>query len=466
MKLYGHDLDNDERIKTLIDELVLEVQKRSAHISALRDPQAENEKESSDLIAKIGKLRGRPLQYPYVGTGLGNGPFVELEDGSIKLDLINGIGVHIQGHSHPETLRAGILGGMMDIVNNGNLQLNRDYIDFVEKIVEMAGRNSRLKYAWVSTCGSVANENALKMVRQKHSPARLIVSPFNAFAGRTTMMAEITDNAAYKQGLPTYNEVLRVPFCNRSDSNMCKGGCGRNKALEAFKAHYAQHEKNIAAFMFEPVIGEGGYRVPCREYLISMLEFCKEKGIAVWADEVQTFLRTGEAFAFETLGFGKYVDLVTVAKTAQVGVTLYTEEYNPQPGLVAGTFAGSSQALRTGLSILNMLDDGKHFGLKGKIQSIHERFVKGLQRLGETTCQGTLTDIEGLGLMIAFTPLDGSKDAVNNYLKVLYKNGIVTLGCGRDPYRVRFLVPVVITEAQIDLALQVIEKSLIECSKG
>src|SRR5262249_44019490 len=116
-------------------------------------------------------------------------------------------------------------------------------------------------------------------------------------------------------------------------------------ALRKLKEHVATHEKNISCFTFEPMLGEGGYRVAPREYFLPMLEFCREKKIAVWADEVQTFMRTGELFAFETLDIGQYIDVCTVAKTLQTGAVLYTEEYNPQPGLVAGTFSGASAAL-------------------------------------------------------------------------------------------------------------------------
>ncbi len=82
--------------------------------------------------------------------------------------------------------------------------------------------------------------------------------------------------------------------------------------------------------------------------LVGIFDFCKDKKIAIWADEVQTFTRTGQAFAFETLDIGNYIDICTIAKTAQVGATLYTEEYNPKPGLIAGTFSGSSSALAAG----------------------------------------------------------------------------------------------------------------------
>src|SRR5690606_24564228 len=125
---------------------------------------------------------------------------------------------------------------------------------------------------------------------------------------------------------------------------------------------------------------------------------------AVWVDEVQTFMRTGEMFAFEHFDFGTYVDLVTLAKTAQVGATLYTEEYNPKPGLVAGTFAGTTGALRSGLAIIDVLEKGAFLGERGRIREIEKRFCAGLEKLAGGSCQGMISEVEGCGLMAAFTP--------------------------------------------------------------
>lgn len=459
--LIGHDFIASPEIEKYLSALVSEVEKHSSKVKTVRDPDPKQAATSKELIDKISNNRGRPLFYPYVGSGIGRGPYVELEDGSVKLDLINGIGINIMGHSHPQVIKAALKGALSDVVIQGNLEPNREYMNFADKLVELAGRKSRLRHCWVTTSGSMANENALKMARQKNSPARMILALEGAFAGRTTMMAEITDNPGFKQGLPEYNEVLRVPYCNKYDPNMCRDSCGKDKALSRIKEHVANHEGNICAFVFEPMLGEGGYRVACEGYFKPILSFLKEKGIAVWADEVQTFARTGNFFAYETLGFGEYVDLVTVAKTAQNGATLYTEEYNPQPGLIAGTFAGSSAALSAGLEILNILDNG-YMGPEGRIQKIHSEFVGMLNTLNETTCKGLLQNAEGLGLMIAVTPLDGSKDKTMELLKVLYNNGLMTFACGRGPHRLRFLLPAVMTSEDIQLAGKIIEKSILE----
>lgn len=453
--LIGRKIDQDPVIEGLVQDLVDEVMVQNSAIDGVKKAQPHLLVSAQKKIDLIGQLRGRPLYHNYIGSGAGNGPFVELEDGSVKLDLINGIGIHIMGHSHPRVMKAALRGALQDVIMQGNLQPNNDYVKLTEKLVQIAGRKSRLKHAWFSTCGTMANENALKMARQKHNGARHIFAMKNAFAGRSTLMAEVTDNPAYKQGLPEYHEVLRIPNYDKRDPQSIE------KALKAMKDQYAQHPNDVSCFVFEPMLGEGGFVPTPREFFLPLLDFCKQNKIAVWADEVQTFARTGEFFAFETLGLGDYVDIVTIAKTVQLGATLYTNEYNPKPGLIAGTFSGGSSSMSAGLEILEMLEEG-YLGPNGRIQKIHTRFIEGLERLNTTTCKNLVQDAGGLGLMIAFTPFDGKKEQVEALIKKFFANGLIGFSCGKDPVRIRFLVPATIEDRHIDLALELVEKSILE----
>lgn len=451
--LVGRKIDQDPVIESLVQDLVDEVMVQNSAISGVQKAQPQLLASAQKKVDLIGQLRGRPLYHNYIGTGAGNGPFVELEDGSVKLDLINGIGIHIMGHSHPRVMKAAIRGALSDVIMQGNLQPNNDYVKLTEKLVQIAGRKSRLKHAWFSTCGTMANENALKMARQKNG-GRHIFAMKNAFAGRSTLMAEVTDNPAYKQGLPEYNEVLRIPNYDKRDPQSIE------KALKAMKDQYAKHP-DVSCFVFEPMLGEGGFVPTPREFFVPLLEFCKQNKIAVWADEVQTFARTGEFFAFETLDLGDYVDIVTIAKTVQLGATLYTSEYNPKPGLIAGTFSGGSSSMSAGLEILEMLEEG-YLGPNGRIQQIHARFIEGLNQLNATTCKNLVQDAGGMGLMIAFTPFDGKKEQVEALIKKFFANGLIGFSCGKDPVRIRFLVPAIISDQHIDLALALVEKSILE----
>jgi acetylornithine/N-succinyldiaminopimelate aminotransferase len=270
------------------------------------------------------------------------------------------------------------------------------------------------------------------------------------------MMAEVTDNPSFKQGLPDYNEVLRIPFYDKKDPRSIEN------SLTAMKEHVAQHQGQISCFVFEPMLGEGGYMPAPREFFLPLLDFAKAQKIAIWADEVQTFTRTGELFAFETLDLGSYVDLVTIAKTAQVGATLYTEEYNPKPGLISGTFSGSTVSMMAGMSMIDMLVNEGYLGSNGRIMQIHRQFVGGLQKLNETTCKGKIQDAGGMGLMVAFTPFEGAKEQADIFMKKLFNNGVIGFGCGKGPFRVRFLIPACIQDQEIQMALSIIEKTILE----
>ncbi len=452
-KTLGQELKDANEVRSLLDQLVEQALVYSQRIKGVKPADPELSAGYQDTVRAIGEVRSRPLYYDYVGSGVGRGPYVELADGSVKLDLINGIGIHLFGHSHPRLIRATLKGALADIVYQGNLQPNQEYLEYSRKLKELASRNSRLKYVWLSTCGTMSNENALKMSRQK-TKGRMILTFRNAFAGRSTMMTEITDNPAFKVDMPDYNEVLRLPFYDPK--------APADHTLNALKEHVAKHGKNICCFVFEPMLGEGGYRAANREFFIPLLEFCREHKIPVWADEIQTFTRTGQFFAFETYGIGEYIDLCTIAKVGQNGATLFTEEMKPDPGLLGGTFSGSTPALSAGLEIFKMLEEDGYMGPNGKIMGIHREFVGMLNELNETTCKGLLREAGGLGLMVAVTPLDGSKEKQGALLKTLFKNGLICFGCGSNPWRIRFLLPAVMTSADIAVARGIIEKSVLE----
>lgn len=453
----GMELNKSEKINKIIKELTQEVVDKSQSLRGIKDAKPELVAAADSKKTLIAKLRGRPLYHPYIGSGAGCGPYAEIEDGSVKLDLINGIGIHIMGHSHPKLIETAIRASMSDIIMQGNLQPNAEYVSMSERLVNVASKNSRLRHAWLATCGTMANENALKIARQKNTPAKMIIAFKDAFAGRSTMMAEITDNSAYKVGLPTYNDVLRLPFCSPKSNKSC-----HEEVLNKLKEYYGTHGKDIACLVFEPMQGEGGFRYGTREFLIPILQFCRDYKIAVWADEVQTFARTGQLFAYETLGIGEYIDICTIAKTIQAGATLYTEEYNPQPGLIAGTFSGSTVSLAVGDEIIRILTEEGFLGPEGKIQKIHNNFVGMLNELAESSCKGLLADADGLGLMVAVTPYDGSKQKTEELIKRLYKNHLIAFSCGKDPYRIRFLIPAVMEDKDIEVAKRIIEKSVLE----
>ena len=408
-----------------------------------------NQPDFSFFLQQIEKYRGRALLYPYLGSGRGKGAYVELLDGSIKMDLLGGVGVQILGHGHKEIQRSVLRAGLSDVLMQGHLLLNREYKELSEKLLSLVPEKARLKYVWLSSSGSMANENALKMVRQKNSPRRKILAFDRAFAGRTTLMSEITANPKIKEGLPSYDEVLRIPFYDPKDPG---------RSLKELKRHLKREGDNICAFIFEIVLGEGGYKSAPREFFVSLFEECRLYKVALWADEVQTFLRTGSFFAFEKWGLSPYIDLCTVGKALQLAATFFTEEYKPKPGLVSGTFSATTSALAGGLTVLETLEQG-YMEEDGFIYRIQEDVVSLFRELKE---KSLIENYDVFGLMAAFSLRDPSMERTQNFLKLLFQRGVIALSCGRTPVRVRFLIPAIIKKEEVKELKTVLIETLSE----
>ena len=414
-----------------------------------------------DEIKKFEQDRGRDLYYPFLASGLGSGPFVELLDGSVKYDMITGIGIHFFGHSHPE-LMSEVIDGLAADVMQGNLEPGVEMRELLEQLIRRAQVGSRLKHAWLMCSGTMVNEIALKIIRQKKFPASKIFAFQDCFAGRSTAMQEITDNAAYRVGQPIYGEVSYIPFY---DSKR-----GLNESIElslkVIREDLARYPNRFAALMLEIVQGEGGFQFAPREYYVALFEEVRQCGLAVWVDEIQTFGRTGELFAFQKFCLGEYVDVVTVGKMLQACAVLFTEEYKPKPGLVAGTFSGSTVALRTARRILELLDEGKFLGHDGRIEHLAGRFRARLEELKQGACRGLMGEVRILGGMVGFVPLDGSMESVKSVLMRLYDLGVIAFYCGHGPYLIRMLPPLgVMTDRQVDEVCQCIEKAITELAQ-
>jgi acetylornithine/N-succinyldiaminopimelate aminotransferase len=169
-----------------------------------------------------------------------------------------------------------------------------------------------------------------------------------------------------------------------------------------------------------------------------------------------------ELFAFQYLGLDDYPDVVTVAKAAQLSATLFTDEYNPQPGLLSQTFTSSASALYACEAVLKNLLAGDYFGPEGKIVRLHNCFVEKLESISKRN-PGLISGPYGIGAMVAFTIFDGELDKVKPFLQALFDNGVLAFYAGENPTRVRFLPPVgAITEADIDNVCRIVERTLVE----
>src|SRR3954466_2886189 len=172
-----------QEAKRLLQQAVADHQNS---LTAIRPPNPELKLSYEQAISHFAQSRGGPLFYPYLGSGIGNGAFVELADGSVKYDMITGIGVHYLGHSHPALLESSIDAALADTVMQGNLQQNAPSLEVSRMLVDFATRHGApLKHVFLTTSGAMANENALKLVLSKKYPASRILAFEHTFAGRS-----------------------------------------------------------------------------------------------------------------------------------------------------------------------------------------------------------------------------------------------------------------------------------------
>lgn len=454
MPTVAQQLFHDPRIQQAKALLLEAMQEHRSKITDVRPADAQLKASYEQTLRTFGAARGGSLYFPYLGSGAGNGALVELADGSVKLDMISGIGVHYFGHSDPLLVSVAIDAAIRDTIMQGNLQQGVESARLAESILELA-KPSRMAHCFLTSSGAMANENAMKMLFQKQHPASRVLAFSHGFAGRTMALSQITDKAAYRSGLPATLSVDYVPFYNPDQPDM-----STRHAVAVIREHLKRYPKQHAFMWMELVQGEGGFYTATRDFFLPVLNLLKEAGIPIWFDEIQTFARTTRPFAFQHFGLDEFPDVVTVGKITQVCATLFSDAIVPKPGLISQTFTASTSAIFAARAILDTLKEGTLFGENGRIMQVRRRFVSHIERIGEAHPEWIKGPF-GEGAMIAFTPFDGSEPTVKKLLMALFEAGVVAFLCGADPYRIRFLPPVAaVTDNQIDQVCTILEQVL------
>ncbi len=461
-KLLADALASDRRVadgKRLILEALAE------HQSRLTGPRAADpalQLTYDEAIDRFGKIRGGGLYYPYLGSGFGKGALVELADGSVKYDLITGIGVHGLGHGHRALVEAGLDAALVDTVMQGNLQQGRESLELAGKLVDLAGAgDSRLEHCFLTTSGAMANENALKMLFQKRSPAHRLLAFEGCFMGRTLALAQVTDKPAYRAGLPPTLVVDYVPFFDPDEPEE-----STERALAILRWHLDRYPGQYAAMSFELVLGEGGYYPGDSRFFTVLMEELRSQGVAIMVDEVQTFGRTSRLFAHQHFGLERFVDVVTIGKLSQVCATLFTGDLKPKPGLISQTFTGSTASILAAKRVIEELAEGACLGDDGKNLKLHNAMVQRLEAIAAKH-PGSVSGPYGIGSMVAFTPWDGSIERTKALARAMFDAGVIGFMAGTDPARIRFLLPVaVLTESDIGPVGDIIETCLIQAGQS
>ncbi|BAO89325.1 4-aminobutyrate aminotransferase [Caballeronia cordobensis] len=384
-------------------------------------------------------------------------------EGRRFIDFAAGIAVCNTGHRHPKIVEA--IRAQLDCFTHTAYQIvpYESYVSLAEKISARAPATYPNKTAFFTT-GAEAVENAVKIARVATGRPGVIAFT-GGFHGRTLMGMALTGKVMpYKIGFgPFPSDVFHAPFPNELHGVSVDDSL---RALEhLFKADI--DPTRVAAIIFEPVQGEGGFNPAPVEFVRGLRRICDELGILLIADEVQTgFARTGKLFAMEH--YDVVPDLMTIAKSLAGGMPLSGVVGRADimdaaaPGGLGGTYAGNPLAVAAAHAVLDIIDEE---ALCERAVVLGDKLKAKLESLRRDVPQ--IADVRGPGAMIAVefcTP--GSNDADAAFAKLVQtralERGLLLLVCGVYSNVVRFLFPLTIQDQVFDEALGILEEVLME----
>ena len=379
--------------------------------------------------------------------------------GQRYIDFAGGIAVMNTGHLHPKVVSA--VQDQLTRFTHTCYQVvpYESYIALAEKLNAMTPGTHAKKTALFST-GAEAIENAIKIARS-YTKRSGVIAFSGAFHGRSLFAVSLTGKVQpYKAGFgPFAPEVYHAPFpCHCASLDEVK------KAVHhIFKADI--EPSRVAAIVFEPVQGEGGFNVIQLEAVKWLRALCDEHGIVLIADEIQTgFGRTGKMFAMEH--FGVLPDLMTIAKSLAAGLPLSAVTGRaeimdaPAPGGLGGTYAGNPLAIAAAHAVIDVMAEER---LPERGQMLGDRLKAVLESLRTELPQ--IADVRGLGAMVAVEFNRAGTDQPDpEFTKKVQaetlKRGLILLTCGVNANVVRFLFPLTITEPVFEEAMDMLRAGL------
>ncbi len=379
-------------------------------------------------------------------------------EGRRFIDFAAGIAVCNTGHRHPKIVAA--IRDQLDHFTHTAYQIvpYASYVELAEKINARAPGNYPKKTAFFTT-GAEAVENAIKIARAATGRPGVIAFT-GGFHGRTLMGMALTGKVApYKIGFgPFPSDVFHAPFPNPLHGVTTADSL---KAIEyMFKADI--DPKRVAAIIFEPVQGEGGFYPAPAEFVRALRKLCDEHGILLIADEVQTgFARTGKLFAMQHYDVAP--DLMTMAKSLAGGMPLSGVVGRADvmdaaaPGGLGGTYAGNPLAVASAHAVLDIIDEEK---LCERATVLGDRIKAKLIALQSEVPQ--IADVRGPGAMVAveFCKAGGTEPDVEFTKRVqarALERGLLLLVCGVYSNVVRFLFPLTIQDSVFNEAVAILE---------
>ncbi len=416
---------------------------------------------SREVLDRLAASVAAPLQvtFPIVAAE-GRGATITDVDGNTFLDFTGGVGCLNVGHSHPQVIAAATEQLERFSHTDYTIVPYEIYATLSERLLRLAPFSGPAKAAFFNA-GTEAVENAVKFARA-YTGRQAVIGFEGAFHGRTYLSLALTSKThPYKGGFgPFAPEVYRVPYPNAFR------GPTAAAALAALRRAFSTlvAAEDVAAIVFEPVQGEGGFIPATTEFVAGLREICDEHGIVLVCDEVQTgFARTGRFFAIEH--FGVEPDLITVAKSIAMGLPLSgvlgkaAVMDAPVANGVGGTYVGNPVAQAAAVAVLDVIEDE---GLVERAVAIGDTIRARMESWQGRWAQ--VGDVRGLGAMVAIELVGaGNEPAADVASKVVDEalaRGLLLLKAGVDGNCIRVLVPLVISDAELDEALQVFEDAL------
>lgn len=384
-------------------------------------------------------------------------------DGKRYIDFAGGIGVMNTGHRHPKVM-ARIQKQLEGVVHSCfQVMPYEPYIELAEQLNKRAPIDGKAKTLFITT-GAEAVENAVKIARA-YTKRPGVIAFGGGYHGRTLLTLGLTGKVApYKIGFgPFPADIFHARFPHPYHGVTVADTL--QDIANLFK--YDIEASRVAAFIIEPVIGEGGFVPAPPELMRALRAICDEHGILLIADEVQSgFARTGKLFAMEH--FDVKADLITTAKSLAGGMPLSgvvgrAEVIDaPAAGGLGGTYGGNPVACAAALGVLEVIDSENILARSTKLGETLAAYVGNLAKepaLG-------IGEIRHLGAMFAFelimpgtenTPDDVAAKALTAKAAEL---GLILLSCGVYANSIRVLVPITIEDALLTEALAILEKAL------
>ncbi len=418
---------------------------------------------SEEILARKERVVADPLSiFVPVVIDHGDGATLTDVDGNTFIDFTGGVGCLNVGHANPRVVEAVQEQAAKFFHTDFTIVPYEVYVTLAERLTETAPISGPRKAAFFNA-GTEALENAIKFSRA-YTKRPAVIAFEGGFHGRTLLSLSMTSKThPYKAGLgPFAPEVYRLPFAQDYR------GPSAGDALAALERALVTNvaAESVAAIVIEPIQGEGGFVVAPREFMEGIRRICDDNGIVLVVDEVQTgFGRTGKMWGIEH--YGVEPDLMCVAKSIAAGLPLSgvigrAEIMDaPDDSAIGGTYVGNPIAQAAALAVLDVFEEDSLVERAGQLgEVIRTRMLAWQQRWP------AIGDVRGLGAMLAVELVhdretkDPAPELASAVVEAAAERGLLLLKSGIYSNCIRVLVPLVISEAELDEALGVWEDAL------